>query len=137
MPVNDFSSLKFKKGNIQFKDKRELMEAPIKGSFTRAGLRLNLQKISNSLKNKKGAMVSVAFHYKKVNDWCPGMYTNAGDNVNVYDPSDSDQGAMYDGDTIDGAIFYVIKNDDEIAPTHQKPKKEKGRSFHVCQEKLI
>lgn len=80
MPVNDFSSLKFEKGNIQFKDKRELMEeAPIKGSYTREGLRLNLQKISNSLKNKKGAMVGVAFHYKKVNDWAPAMYTTAGD----------------------------------------------------------
>jgi hypothetical protein len=101
------------------------MEAPIKGSYTREGLRLNLQNISYQLKNKKGAMVGVAFHYKKVNDWAPAMYTTAGDNVNIYDPSDSDKGAMYDGDTIDGAIFYVIKNGDEIVPTHQKPKKKK------------
>ena len=129
MPVNDFSSLKFKKGKIEFKDKRELMEAPIKGSYTREGLRLNLQKISNQLKNKKGAMVGVAFHYKKVNDWAPAMYTTAGDNVNIYDPSDSDKGAMYDGDTIDGAVFYVIKNGDEIIPTHQKPQKKKDE---VC-----
>lgn len=56
-------------------------------------------------------------------------------NVNIYDPSDSDKGAMYDGDTIDGAIFYVIKNDDEVAPTHQKPKKKKEDVFMFGKKK--
>jgi hypothetical protein len=105
------------------------MEAPIKGSYTREGLRLNLQNISYQLKNKKGAMVGVAFHYKKVNDLALAMYTTAGDNVNIYDPSDPNKGAMYDGDTIDGAVFHVIKNGDKIVPTHKNPKKKKDE---VC-----
>lgn len=129
MPANDFSKMQFEKGNIQFKDKREFMEAPIKGFFTRDGMRQNLQKLSNSLAGKKGAMIGFAFHYKKVNDWCPALYTKAGDNVQVWDPSDSDKGALYDGDNIDGCVFYVIKTGEEKMPTHHKPKKVKDDGF--------
>jgi len=65
MPANDFSKMQFEKGNIQFKDKREFMEAPIKGVFTRNGMRQNLQKISNSLAGKKVQWLVLHFIIKK------------------------------------------------------------------------
>lgn len=127
MVQNDFSKLAFVKSAMEFKDKRVELEGKIKGDFTRDGMQENLQKIADSLKNQKGAMVGVAFHYKTSNMWVPAIYTNASDHVKLWNPLDSPDSNINEDESIDGAVYYIIKTDAGKVPDkalYRKPGKQ-------------
>jgi hypothetical protein len=124
--INDFSKLEFAKSDLNFKDNRIELDGMLKGTFTRDGLREKLQKFSDELKGKKGAMLGCAFHFKEANDWVPAVFTSAGEPVSIWEPLDSPKGAMYEGNSIDGCVFYIVKHPDakEDTKIFRKPQSQ-------------
>lgn len=129
--VNDFSKLDFKQTQMNFKDNRVMYEAGVDGDFTREGLLKNLEFMKDKLKSKKNAMIGCAFHYAKVNDWCPAMLFKVTDPIQLWDVTDSDKVDIYKDDDIDACVFYIIKADDgQSLPTYHKPKKNVNESMN-------
>lgn len=107
--MNKFDSVDFKKTNTKIHGLK-LLKGLAVGKFTRKGVIKYIQGLSDKLEaDGKDARIGVSIHYKKANRFMGATFTDAGDAVEVYDPSDSKYGAIAKDDVIDGIAMYILK----------------------------
>jgi len=110
--MSKFEKLAWRRSKLQFKDSRKMMQASKHGQFTRNEIVTELQKLSNDLKAKNyQGSIGVAYHFKNNSTWVPAKLSTIGDDVDVWDMTDSDRGKLYQDDSIDGIQVYIINKD--------------------------
>ena len=123
--VNNFDDLVWEPvHNTKDKSSVKMQKCFKQGDFTRDGLIVELQKLSDMFSDAgKKVRLGIATHYENLNIWAPAILVNSGETVKVFDPSDSSGKEMYDGDNINAITFYVIKGSDAGDISHKRPKK--------------
>lgn len=110
---NDFSTLSnwTQNATLTRKGSNVLEKTSKIGHFDRQTVKNFIQKMADAL-NAEGrdGRIGVALHYKNSNDWAGGEMTHVNMPVSVYDPTDSPDGHIVDGDSIDRIQIYLIKN---------------------------
>lgn len=107
------NSLKWKKSNVKFEgSQRSLITAEKKGKYNMDKLKTEYQKISNEFKkeSKHDVKIACARHYKNIDKWVSGAFTEAGDDVVLYDVS---YNQAYDDDDIDEIQYFAVVNGNE------------------------
>jgi len=108
--MNPFNGIQFHASKLYHKGS-QVLTGNLVQEVTRQQVKTYAQALSNKLKAEgKNAKIGVAMHYKLSNAWVGGEYSNVGDDVIIYDPSDSVHGRVVQDDTIDACQIYIIKN---------------------------
>ena len=106
--------MRYEKGNVNFKDGRQLITSTKLGiKKTREDMVELVQKEADMFsKANKDAKIGIAMHYKNVNRWVPAVLSDVKGPVTVWSPYDSnDTAEAYVNDSIDGYQIYVIMKD--------------------------
>jgi len=103
--------LDFKKNEkIKFADGKKLVEAKLKGNFSRDELIKGINSFAKEF-NSKDVQIGISTHYKNVNKWCPALISSSDQKIAVWDSSDSPETEeAYRNDSIDYIHVFAIEN---------------------------
>ena len=133
--MNNFSNLNWQRYYAS------TMTASKKGRFTNDGVRKELQKMSDGLKNEgKDASVGCSMHFKRQGVWGSAIMTKAGIKVKIFSedmyPKGSEKYELFVNDDIDEIQFFVENNSHENNKDfhHLKPKKDEKSKYENKKE---
>jgi len=85
----------------------KVMGKTFQGKYKYDAIRAYIQKLSNALAKKDpNVQIQTAIHFKDSNQWRGANFTDVGESIELFDPSDSD---VNHGQIVDCIQVYAVK----------------------------
>lgn len=111
MKIDKFETLKFRKVEAEFDDKRTLYASMITGKFTRQDILNKMEELAKKLRDQgKNGYIGVTAHYEFPNAWLPALYCCVDKKQKLFDASYSTSTIEYKN--IDAMYFFVAEMPD-------------------------